>query len=327
MHVLGLTTHVSTAPPSEPTWTDLIRQSPRATVFQTRQWQQAWWHAYGEGERLFVAVECGSQLLTMAPCYIKEKMAFFVGSGGSDYLDFLGDTRPHDAMVEILKAVRGAIPGFVGCHFYHVPDDALTGAQLQRAADALGWDCYQEGMQVAPSLHIADAPQIAQAAIQKKSLRRHEQFFRREGALEVVHYDRGEAMKPHLAEFFDQHRNRWATTCSPSLFCEPRHCEFYHRLVEQPDVDWLRFTRVEWNGFPIAFHFGFFYRGVFMWYKPSFAIELSRHSPGEVLLRKLILYAMDEGAEIFDFGLGDEAFKQRFATHSRTVRNWGLYPR
>jgi CelD/BcsL family acetyltransferase involved in cellulose biosynthesis len=63
-----------------------------------------------------------------------------------------------------------------------------------------------------------------------------------------------------------------------------------------------------------------------MWYKPSFAIELARFSPGEVLLRQLLLRAIEEGLAIFDFGLGEEPFKARFATHSRQVRNWGLYP-
>ena len=51
----------------------------------------------------------------------------------------------------------------------------------------------------------------------------------------------------------------------------------------------------------------------------------ARHSPGEVLLRQLLIAAMAENAEVFDFGLGDEAFKSRFATHVCRVRNWGLY--
>ena len=62
-----------------------------------------------------------------------------------------------------------------------------------------------------------------------------------------------------------------------------------------------------------------------MWYKPSFAIDLARHSPGEALLRQLLLAAIEEKACAFDFGLGEEAFKSRFATGIRYVRNWGLY--
>jgi CelD/BcsL family acetyltransferase involved in cellulose biosynthesis len=83
---------------------------------------------------------------------------------------------------------------------------------------------------------------------------------------------------------------------------------------------------VDLNGKPVAFHLGFCYRGEYMWYKPTFDVELARSSPGEVLLRQLLLAALEEGANVFDFGLGDEAFKARFATQVNSVRNWGLYP-
>jgi CelD/BcsL family acetyltransferase involved in cellulose biosynthesis len=39
----------------------------------------------------------------------------------------------------------------------------------------------------------------------------------------------------------------------------------------------------------------------------------------------LILAALSEQAQRFEFGLGDEPFKQRFATDVRHVRTWGLY--
>ena len=45
--------------------------------------------------------------------------------------------------------------------------------------------------------------------------------------------------------------------------------------------------------------FGASYAGRYLFGIPSFAIEFSRHSPGEVLLRQLILAAIEEGAESF----------------------------
>ncbi|HEY2202692.1 MAG TPA: GNAT family N-acetyltransferase [Solirubrobacteraceae bacterium] len=39
------------------------------------------------------------------------------------------------------------------------------------------------------------------------------------------------------------------------------------RLAEQhADAGWLRFTRVDWDGAPIAYHFGISFRGSFLWY-------------------------------------------------------------
>ena len=41
--------------------------------------------------------------------------------------------------------------------------------------------------------------------------------------------------------------------------------------------------------------------------------------------RQLLLAAVEEGARTFDFGLGDEAFKARFANKVHKVRTVGLY--
>src|SRR5207249_709520 len=135
------------------------------------------------------------------------------------------------------------------------------------------------------------------------------------------------AILPHLDEFFEQHVSRWAATPYPSLFHDPAQRAFYQALTPlAAKAGWLRFTRLEWEGRSIAFHFGFCYGGRYLWYKPSFAIALARHSPGEVLLRQLLLAAKNEGSRVFDFGLGDEGFKRRFANQITTVRTWGLYP-
>ncbi|MBM3499909.1 MAG: GNAT family N-acetyltransferase, partial [Armatimonadetes bacterium] len=161
----------------------------------------------------------------------------------------------------------------------------------------------------------------------KKSLLRHERALARNGCLEVRHLREPDVVRPYLPPFFEQHVARWDATPYPSLFRDPLQRRFYERLVDgAAEAGWLRLACVMWNERPIAFHFGSCYRGSYLWYKPSFDIALTKWSPGEVLLRHLLLAAIDEGAHTFDFGLGDEPFKRRFATHFPQVRTWGLYP-
>ena len=195
------------------------------------------------------------------------------------------------------------------------------------AAERLELNCFDEGGLPSPAMDISGNAEHGLAATRKKSLVRHENFFRRGGSLEVVHLQNGRFILPHLEEFFEQHVNRWAKTPYSSLFCDIAQRRFYKRLTSvAADTGWLRFTKVNWKGRPIAFHFGFCYKGSYMWYKPSFAIDLARRSPGEVLLRQLLLAAIEEGVKTFDFGLGDEAFKSRFATHVNKVNTYSLYP-
>ena len=306
-------------------WRRLLSAGDTDTVFQTWEWQRTWWDVFGRGKLLLLVAEHDGQAVACAPLFCDEGMVFFVGSGGSDYLDFVGDVGPSDVLPAMLDAVRGQAPGFVGFRFYHVPDRSHTGRWLKYAAAILGMICYDEGELAAPALTLA--PDVLRQTIRKQSLVRHENFFRRTGLLTVQHFSDGGAIRAQLEEFFDQHVARWADTGYPSLFSDPRQRQFYARIAETAgEAGWLRFTRLEWQDRPIAFHFGFCYHGSYLWYKPSFDIALARNSPGEVLIRQLLLAADAEGACTFDLGLGDEPFKDRFADHVEWVRTWGLYP-
>ena len=69
---------------------------------------------------------------------------------------------------------------------------------------------------------------------------------------------------------------------------------FYVALAESMlPSGWLHFSVLECAGRPIAFHFGFEFRGRLYWYKPSFDPELARLSPGTVLLSYLIRDAVE----------------------------------
>ena len=300
-------------------WNRLAR-----TVFQTWEWQKAWWQTFGRGDLLLAVAEQEGRVVAVAPMFLDGGMVFFTGSGGSDYLDFLGDVDGEGVMEALLEAALGAAPELLGFRFYHVVDSSSAGERLRAAASRLGLVCHDEGEMAAPYLNV---PSCGEQAANKGSLVRHERRLAREGRLEVIHCTDSGQVIPWLDAFFEQHERRWSGTEFPSLFVDPAQRQFYRRVAQLGgEAGWLRFARVMWNGQAAAFHFGFHYRGEFLWYKPSFEVALAKRSPGEVLLRDLILRAIEEGAEVFDFGLGEEGFKRRFATGSRVVRTWGLYP-
>ena len=108
-------------------------------------------------------------------------------------------------------------------------------------------------------------------------------------ALKATH---GGAIVPEIDGFFAQHVERCTATPYESLFENERHRAFHRRLARQnADAGWLRFTRVDWDGAPIAYHFGMSFDGSFLWYKPSSKLSLARRSRGEVLLRQLVIAA------------------------------------
>ena len=308
-------------------WNDLIQKGTVNEIFLTWQWQKAWWQVFGRGKLLLITVEQDGKHSAIAPLFSDGGMIFFVGSGGSDYLDFIGDISSTDMLEHILLLAIKEVPDFTGFRFYHVPDTSPTASKLADAAKKQQWLCYDEGDLPSPLLDIKNLPEWAEEATRKKSLVRHENWFKKNGGTRVQHFSNAEDILPQLDHFFSQHIARWEQTPFPSLFTENKQQLFYKCLTElTSEKNWLRFTVINWQDKAIAYHFGFHFKSSFLWYKPSFDIGLASHSPGEVLLRQLLLQAIRENANIFDFGLGDEAFKKRFATHTRFVRTWGIYP-
>jgi CelD/BcsL family acetyltransferase involved in cellulose biosynthesis len=311
---------------TEELWNELLENTSSATVFLTLQWHKTWWQVFGRGQLILILIKQNKQPVAIAPLFSDGGMIYFTGSGGSDYLDLIGKIGGVKIFHHLLEFAALIVPDFIGFCFYHVLENSKTGKLLQQL-NTNKWICYNEGTITAPYLDIKMYPSYAAQATNKKSLVRHTAWYKKNGELKIEDLYHADDILPHLNNFFKQHINRWKHTPFPSLFLDEQQKLFYTRLTEYfSETGWLRFTRVIWEGSCIAYHFGFNYKNNFLWYKPSFDISFAKHSPGETLLQHLLFRAIEDEVAIFDFGLGDELFKKRFATGTHIVNNWGVYP-
>jgi CelD/BcsL family acetyltransferase involved in cellulose biosynthesis len=169
-----------------------------------------------------------------------------------------------------------------------------------------------------------DGTKVFERLARKESLRRHENRLRRQGNLVFRNIEDRREIEGHLDEFFAQHATRQALSGVRSQFFDAAPRAMMRALVEELDpVHELRFCALELDGRAIAYHFGFQHAGKFIWYAPSFDVNYWDNSPGEVLLRNLFQYAQKEKLSEFDFTIGDETYKDRFANHAR--KTWSAY--
>jgi CelD/BcsL family acetyltransferase involved in cellulose biosynthesis len=306
-------------------WGELLERGETNAVNLTWHWQRLWWQAFGRGQLLLIGAWRDGELVALAPLFADCGMVFNICP--EDHLDFVGDVSDPLVLDAILSVARDSVATFLGFRFYFIPTPAATGARLHNAAKRLGLAIHREASLPSPWMDLVRCPGAAEACTRKTSLLRHERFFRRQGELQVEHLTKAEEVAPYLDDFFEQHVARRDATPHPSLFCEPRQREYYRHLTREAAAQgWLRFARLSWQGGVIAYHFGLSYRGRYLWGIPTFDVRLSRHSPGEVLLRQVLLNAIAEGATQFDFGPGDEPYKHRFANEVTHLETWGLYP-
>jgi CelD/BcsL family acetyltransferase involved in cellulose biosynthesis len=310
----------------EAAWTALLNRVPGHSVFQTFAWNVCWWNAFRGSHELFVILAyAGSGLVGIAPMMItQEKGPFvrvrrqvrFIGSTNhaSDYCDFITDPDVPHALHALLDEMSVSSGGFHRVDLSHFPSHSPNRARVVEYFRSQNARFTIEFQAEAPVRILGDNQADLKVA-NKKSLRKNTNFFTKSGKLHFQQCRSEGEIQECLDFFFEQHKSRRG---SRSQFFDPAQQVFYRELVRRAfRHGWLRFDVVLFNGVPLAFHFGFEHLRRLILYKTTFDVQFAPRSPGEVLIKFLLNDAIRKGLQEFDFTVGSEAYKHRFANRIR----------
>ncbi|WP_161966096.1 GNAT family N-acetyltransferase [Steroidobacter cummioxidans] len=305
-------------------WNDLVAQNETNSIFQTYEWFDAWWQTFGAAHELFfMLLRREGRVIGFAAMMLRNvswrgRRLEFVGTGNADYQDFVLPYDKPAAIVSICKFLRTRASRWRSAWLSNVPRQSSTLAQLQNAGIGHGLYFVQEAHQRCPALRLESDRSGAEKLLKKYSLKRPLNWFSSRGEVRFRNVSALSEIQSLLPVFFEQHARRWHAVGRSSLFEMGSQRTFYLALAAAlHSAGWLLFSVVEFNGQPIAFHFGFDYFGSIMWYKPSFEVKYAEHSPGLLLTRKIIEDGLQRSRHELDFTIGEEAFKDRFANVSR----------
>jgi CelD/BcsL family acetyltransferase involved in cellulose biosynthesis len=330
---IELVTRRSEIPLDAGQWNALVAANETNTIFQTFEWFDAWWKSFGAGRRLYFLVVRDGETIVGFAALARRRSRFgwrvleFAGTGNADYQDFVLPTDKPRQLEAICRFLRARRFSWERLALYNVPAQSSTHAALRAASVAAGLKLVDEIRVDCPALTLGPDSTRARGLINKYSLRRPLNWFRKRGEVRFRHVESIEEIAAFLPAFFEQHRRRWHAVGETSLFTKEQQRHFYEALARSLHPrGWLQFSVVEFNREPIAFHFGFDYDGCITWYKPSFDTRYAGHSPGLLLTRQLIADGLERARRELDFTIGDEAFKGRFCSHQRHNLYFGMYP-
>lgn len=301
-----------------PSWRSLCEAV--GTAFQSPEFGLSWFDTLGRGEDARLAVVAAwsdDRLVALLPgCVLRRaRLPMLTWLGGYSLVDFGGilvSGDPAPAVGAVLAAARRHLRGR-GMFLQNVPDDGAAAAALRGELVALE-------RARAPFYRLPSDP--AQVPV-RKSLAAQRRRLERRGDLRL------ERMAPDDPRLADTLRLflRWklerleALGGDDSPLFRPEAPEFLYQQVRTNP--WARLHGLWFDGELWACHIGYRDPTVFHYMLPAHDESHRKWSPGALLLTGLMQECAAADVEVFDFGVGEEPYKEEWADAARELTTYG----
>lgn len=303
-------------------WNDLVLGMPE--VFYTCEWAQAVQTAYRDSIQplLFLGYE-GDELVGVASLAADpaDGRVGFLGATTADYCDFLSLPHLRPAFVHAVFAELARMK-VRSVKLANLPEDSATVAALGIAARRHGFHAYMRPAYLCAQVQLGageERKQLKVALTGKKKLRQYLRGMEREGPVTFAHLRSPAEIEAALPEFADAHVARFQAVHRISSLSTRERRMFLQQLAQRfGDSGVVTLSVLRVGNRPVAWNYGFRFRGSWFWYQPTFDSSHEANSPGHCLLSRIIIEACDlDEIKVVDLGLGAEGYKERFGNCTR----------
>jgi CelD/BcsL family acetyltransferase involved in cellulose biosynthesis len=312
-----------------PEWQRLWQSDPQAEIFQTPEWAISWWRSFGHRCTLCSLVMfAGDEVVGIVPLVKRNGVIQFLGTPEADYADIVCAEEWASRVLATAFQTLLESPGWNECCLHHLSKNSRVMRHyrdlprpLLPTVSCMTSDPYQIFL---PNEGGAGFDSV----LRKHHTKRIRNKLQKAGQVRFRHLETPQEAETQLSNFFDQHVRRFAGTGRQSIYADPEARQFLKALVEELGLRHrLRFGVLELDNRPLAWHLGFEVNAKFLLYQHTFDLDAASYTPGELLLWNLLAYSRDHGIREFDFGSGDELYKNRFSNSSRETFSLFLEPR
>ncbi len=311
-----------------PEWRQLASVCSAAAVFQTFEWNSAWWKHFGRlpGRRLRVAAfrDPDGTLVGLAPLMTSFWYATllrrlsFLGTGTSDYLDVLAAPGWEPEVAQSLYTYLESAGGWQIADFQQLREESLIRRYLPPAGSRLRvLDVPGEACPYLPLPPAWDALLQGLGKKTRANVGYYDRALQKLYEVKIGPVTEASALDDEMTRLFELHARRWNQRWLPGVFAGKRVQAFHRdaaaRLLEQ---GWLRLFTLCLDGETQACLYCFRYGDRLCYYQGGFEPTLARLSLGTVLTARAMQAAIYEECQVFDFLRGDEPYKAKWTTSS-----------
>jgi CelD/BcsL family acetyltransferase involved in cellulose biosynthesis len=305
-------------------WNILAWQMERPEVFYSCEWVMAVDRAYGASMKplLFLAYE-GEAMVGVAALATDnaEKQVSFLCGNTADYCDFIC---PPARRAEFVDTVLGEVSKLHVpiLRLANLPADSATCGIMKDAAGQHGYLVFSRPAYQCAQIALgspAERQALKQSVVKRKAFRHCLKGLEKTGPLTMDHLTQWNAIQTNLPRFVEAHVARFLSGGRISNLASAARQNFLAVLAELlSGAGWLVLTRLLADEEPVAWNYGFKFARSWFYYQPTFDARWRQFSPGFCLLTKMVEAACDDPeTHLLDLGLGEEGYKERFATGYR----------
>jgi len=322
------------SPDAAAVWERLRQQAPTESLFLTPEWLQTWTRVLGDGRSVVLGVAGRDGVQALAPLQRVTLPGGLtalrpLGQGVSDYLDLLLPPE-QDARRTCLETL---VDGLVERAAYwdvldlrSLPAESPTVADLAAVAAERGLRCVALPGYARPGITLDgtwDEYLKTRPGRFRYNLRSRLRRLGERGQVRFRAVKRPDEVEPALVALTRLHAERWSgqhtsTIFSASATGQRFYVEACRRYQKRGLLDLML---LEVDGKPVAGSLGFRDRGTYYYYLPAWDPSRAPFAPSSLLLAHLVERAFKLGLRRFDFMIGEEEYKTRWATDARHTAN------
>jgi len=312
-------------------WSNLLPRSHNDTIFLTFEWLSTWWKHFKDNRelRVLTARNEDGELIGIAPLMIYRrrllsllslKVMEFLGSGHSDYLDFiLLKGREEEILGAFFRYLREHGDEWDLLDLVDIPEDSMT-LRYVRKLTLKHMDRIEN---VCPYITLPKSWDSFLLSLPKKRRRNFQYYLRRlkrDFSFQFGTVGGGD-LQEKIDRLYSLHESRWRTKGTLGVFSDRKFAQFHRDIILKSfERGWLRLYYISLNGNIVSVLYAFRYGQRICYYQSGFDPEYSKYSLGTITIGCCIESAISEGVKEFDFLRGDEPYKYDWGAN-RARRN------
>jgi CelD/BcsL family acetyltransferase involved in cellulose biosynthesis len=290
------------------------------TVFQTREYREAYAQIFGRGKHFHALDVPGAQIWLQTRGKTARRVEFW----GQNIADCGGAHFENSAAAPVLwEEIEKLTARCHGAQLLQIQADSPLIACAQNA----GWTLTD-----AETCPVLEFPATFDEYVKSLGKNMREQMRRYPKRLEKqfhVEYELAqtpEQVETALGDLFQLHGKRWRARGQTGVLALPKRQKF-HRLVCEKFLanDWLRLWTLRCDGKSACVLLCYFWGGKYWFFIGGFEPELMRWSVGTCLFARVFQTAIEEGAKEFDFLRGAEEYKYRYGATDRAYQSLSFF--